>query len=93
MQYFLILAYCVRLAVINAAGLERNGCFSLPLLRNVVLWLKRTSTKSLQLELVTEYDTNDAQKESLVGGGGSKSAKGGPYPLADLDGGEGPNPL
>ena len=93
MQYFLILAYYVRLAVINAAGLERNGCFSLPLLRNVVLWLKRTSTKSLQLELVTEYDTNDAQKESLVGGGGSKSAKGGPYPLADLDGGEGPNPL
>ena len=55
-----------------------------------------SSTKSLQLELVTEYDTNDAQKESLVGGGrggGSKSAKGGPYPLADLDGGEGPNPL
>ena len=33
MQYFLILAYYVRLAVINAAGLERNGCFSLPLLR------------------------------------------------------------
>ena len=47
-----------------------------------------SSTKSLQLELVTEYDTNDAQKESLVGGG-SKSAKGGPYPLADLDGGGG----
>ena len=37
MQYFLILAYYVRLAVTNAAGLERNGCFSLPLLRNVVL--------------------------------------------------------
>ena len=33
----LILAYTVRLAIINAAGLERNGCFSLPLLRNVVL--------------------------------------------------------
>ena len=44
----------------------------------------------MQLELVTEYDTNDAQKESLVGGGGgSKSAKGGLYPLADLDGGGG----
>ena len=50
--------------------------------------MKRTSTKSLQLELVTEYDTNDAQKESFVGGrGGSKSAKEGPYPSADLDGG------
>ena len=61
----LILAYTVRLPIINAAGLERNGCFSLPLLRNVVLWLKRTSTKSLQIELVTKYDINDAQKESL----------------------------
>ena len=53
----LILAYtAVRLAVINAAGLERNGCFSLPLLRDVVLWLKRISTKSFQIELVTKYD-------------------------------------
>ena len=49
----LILAYTVRLAMINAAEMERNGCFSLPLLRNVVLWLKRTSTKSLQIELWT----------------------------------------
>ena len=32
-----ILVYTVRLAIINAAGLERNGCFSFPLLRNVVL--------------------------------------------------------
>ena len=44
----LILAYTVRLAMINAAELERNGCFSLPLLRNVVLWWKRTSIKSLK---------------------------------------------
>ena len=57
----LILAYTVvRLAVINAAGLERNGCFSLPLLRDVVLGLKRISTKSFQIELVTKYDANDA---------------------------------
>ena len=70
----LILAYTVPLALINAAELERNGCFSVPLLRNVVLWLKRTSTESLQIELVTKYDTNDAQKESLVEG--SKAAKG-----------------
>ena len=74
----LILAYTVRLAIINAAELERNGCFSVPLLRNVVLWLKRTSTESLQIELVTK---NDAQKESLVEGvqiceGGSMSASG-----------------
>ena len=64
----LILAYTVPLALINAAELERNGCFSVPLLRNVVLWLKRTSTESLQIELVTKYDTNDAPKESLVEG-------------------------
>ena len=75
----LILAYTVPLAIINAAELERNGCFSAPLLRNVVLWLKRTSTESLQIESVTKYDTNDAQKESLVEGvqiceGGSISA-------------------
>ena len=30
----------------------------------------------MQVELVTKYDTKDAQKESLVKG--SKSAKGGP---------------
>ena len=77
----LVLAYTVRLAIINAAELERNGCFSLPLLRNVVLWLKRTSTQSFQIELVTKYDTNDANKESSEGE--SKSAKGGRYPLAD----------
>ena len=65
--------YC-RLAIINGEELERNGCFSVPLLRNVVLWLKRTSTESFQIELVTKYDTNDAQKESLVEG--SKAAKG-----------------
>ena len=90
----LILAYTVRLAMINAAEMERNGCFSLPLLRNVVLWLKRTSTKSLQIELVTKYDINDAQKESLVGE--SKPTKEGPYPPADMDWGgsksaKGPN--
>ena len=45
MQYFLILAYYVRLAVINAAGLERNGCFSLPLLRNVVFIDKKLATR------------------------------------------------
>ena len=56
----LILAYTVRLAILNAAELERNGCFSSPLLRNVVLCLKGASTKSLQIELVTKYDTNDA---------------------------------
>ena len=57
----LILTYTVRLAIINAVELERNGSFFLLLLlRNVVLGLKRTSTKSLQIELVTKCDTKDA---------------------------------
>ena len=30
--------------------------------------MKRTSTESLQIELVTKYDTNDAKKERLVEG-------------------------
>ena len=84
----LILAYTVRLAIINAAELERNGCFSLSL-----------STKSLQIELVTKYDTNDFFKESLVGvgGGGVQIYEGCPYPPVDLDGADpdldrGPNP-
>ena len=41
--------------------------------------------KSLQIELVTKYDTKNAYKESLVGGPNLR--RGGPYPLADLDGG------
>ena len=39
-------------------------------------------SKSLQIELVTKYDTNDAKKGKF--GGGFKPAKGGPS-LADLD--------
>ena len=46
-----IVAYTVPLAVINAAGLERNGCFFFYLYWGM-LWLKRTSTESLQIELV-----------------------------------------
>ena len=84
----LILAYTVRLAIINAAELERNGCFSVPLLRNVVLWLKRTSTESLQIEFVTKYDTT-MLKRKVVGvqicEGGSISAYGfGPGGLSPL---------
>ena len=45
--------------------------------------LKRTSTKSFQIELVTKYDRNGAKRELLVGG--SKFAKGDPYPPEDLD--------
>ena len=58
-----------------------------------MLSLKSTSTKSLQIELVTKYDTNDAWKESLVRGPNLRRGfhtrkwiwNGGPYPLADFD--------
>ena len=58
-----------------------------------MLSLKSTSTKSLQIELVTKYDTNDAWKESLVRGPNLRRRfhtrkwiwNGGPYPLADFD--------
>ena len=50
--------------------------------------IEKNIDKKLAIELVTNYNSNDAHKESLVGG--SKSAKGGPYPRADLD--RGPNP-
>ena len=53
----------MRFATINAAELEKNGCSFLSLLRNVMLWLKSKSTKSLQIELVTKYDTNDAKEK------------------------------
>ena len=47
----LILAYTVRLAIMNAVELERNDCccffFFYLYWGNVVLWLKRTSTKKL----------------------------------------------
>ena len=69
MQYFLLLAYYVRLAVLMRQDWNEMAVFL--------------------------YHTNDAQKESLVGGGGGGQnlQRGGPYPFADLDGGEGPNPL
>ena len=38
-------AYTGRLAIIHTAELERNDCFSLPLLRNVVLMEKNIGKK------------------------------------------------
>ena len=54
MQYFLLLAYYVRLAVIMRQDWNEMAVFL--------------------------YHTNDAQKESLVGGGGQNLQRGGPYP-------------
>ena len=49
--------------MINAVELERTGwfCFAFfTFIEEYVLWLRRTSTKSLQIELVTKYDKKDA---------------------------------
>ena len=54
MQYFLLLAYYVRLAVIMRQDWNEMAVFL--------------------------YHTNDAQKESLVEGGGQNLQRGGPYP-------------
>ena len=88
----LILAYTVRLAIMNAVELERNGGFFFFYLYwgNVVVWLKRTSTKKLANRIRNQIWYKGCLKGNF--GRGSKSAKGGgPYPLADLDQG-GPNP-
>ena len=69
--------------------------FFLPSLRNVVLWLKRTSTKKLANRISYQIWYKGCLKGKFCRG--SKSAEGGPYPLADLDRGSkslgGPNPL
>ena len=48
--------------------------------------IEKNISRSLQIELVTNYNSNDAHKERLVGG--SKSAMGG----GSISAG-GPNPL
>ena len=78
----LILPYTVRLAIINAAELERNGCFSLFFEECCVVIEKKIDKK-----LATRISYQTWYKRCLKGkfGRGSKSAKGGPYPPADLD--------
>ena len=61
----LILAYTVRLAIINAVELERNGWFFFWFFFNLYWGMlccdwKEHRQKSLQIELVTKYDTKDA---------------------------------
>ena len=41
--------------------------------------------KNLQIELVTKYDTNDAEKEILVGGASKSAVTVGKESLMDLD--------
>ena len=59
----LILAYTVRLAIMNAVELERNGCccFFFTFIKEMLCcdW-KEHRQKSLQIELVTKYDKKDA---------------------------------
>ena len=51
----------------NAAELERNGCFSLPFTKECCVVIEENINTKLQMELVTKYGTNDANKESSEG--------------------------
>ena len=57
----LILEYTVRLAVMNAVELERNGWFFFTFIEEMLCcdW-KEHRQKSLQIELATKDDTKDA---------------------------------
>ena len=57
--------------------------FFLSLLRNVVLWLKRTSTKKLAKRISYQIWYKGCLKG--IFGKGFQIWKGGPYPLADLN--------
>ena len=86
----LILACTVRLAIINSLELERNSRFFLTFIEECFVVIE----KNIDKKLANRISYQIWYKGCLEGkfGRGSKSAKGGPYPLADLDRG-GPNPL
>ena len=51
--------------------------------------IEKNIDKKLAIRISYRIWYKRCSKGKFSGGGGSKSAKGGPYPLADLDGGEG----
>ena len=51
------LKYTVRLAIINAVELERNGCFFFTSIEECCVVIEKNIDKSLQIELVTKYAT------------------------------------
>ena len=82
-------------SIINFEEFQLNLVFFSSLVRNFVFRFQETLTKTLQIESVTDYDTNNATNKCLEGG--SISAKRDPYPLAGMAQGieirGGPNPL
>ena len=77
----LILAYTVRLTIINAAELERNGWFFFTLIEEYCVVIE----KNIDKKLANRISYQIRYKRCLKGkfGRGSKSAEGGPYSLAD----------
>ena len=93
--WHLILAYTVRLAIINVVELERNSrFFFLTLIEECCVVIERNIDKKLANRIIYQIWYKGCLKGKF--GRGSKSAKGGPYPLADLNRGSksagGPNP-
>ena len=80
---YLILAYTVRLTIINVAELERNGWFFFILIEECCVIIEKNIDKKLANR--TSYQI--WYKRCLKGkfGTGSKSAKEGPHPQVDLD--------
>ena len=92
----LILAYTVRLAIMNAVELERNGWgFFYLYWGNVVLWLKRTSTKKLSNRISYQIWYKGCLKGTF--GRGVRICEGGSISVSEFGPGVqirgGPNPL
>ena len=83
----LILVYTVRVAITNTVELERNGRFFF--FFTFIVECCVVIEKNIDKKLANRISYQIWCKGCLKGkfGRGSKSAKGGPYPLADLDGG------
>ena len=83
----LIRAYTVWLAIMNAVELERHGCMFVCLFVCFLYWCCIMIAKNIDKRLANRISYQIWYKWYLKGKSdrGSKSAKGGPYPLEDFD--------
>ena len=76
----LILAYTVRLAIINATEMERNGWFFFIFFEECCVVIEKNIDKKLENRIRYQIWYKQCLKGKF-GRGGSKSAEGGPNPL------------
>ena len=77
----LILAYTVRLTIISAAELERNGWFFFTLIEEYCVVIKKNIDKKLANRISYQIRYKRCSKGKF--GRGVQICGGGPYPLAD----------